>query len=330
MSRPLITVIVPAYNVEKYIIRCLKSIEEQSYDNLEIIVVDDGSKDHTGERIDRFAKTDSRFKVIHQKNKGISGARNIGIEEAKGDYVLFVDSDDFIAQDHVEHLYKILTKEKADISISGHQKFYKEQEIQKDGEPSLEVMSGMEAMESLLYRKKFTTSPWGKLYRRTLFEGIQYPLGKIYEDLATTYRVLAKANKVVISTARNYYYFQRMDSIFHTQFQKKNLVLLEISEGILENVRTYYPQCENAAKSRYFISCIQLYRMMTKEPETRDIYNKVRSGIKCCRKTVLADKKAKISTRFMALIACMNVSLLRFMGKVHTAGIRLFHVRVKY
>ena len=107
-------------------------------------------------------------------------------------------------------------------------------------------------------------------------------------------------------------------------------MLLEISEGILENVRTYYPQCENAAKSRYFISCIQLYRMMTKEPETRDIYNKVRSGIKCCRKTVLADKKAKISTRFMALIACMNVSLLRFMGKVHTAGIRLFHVRVKY
>lgn len=335
MSLPLITVVIPAYNVEKYIDRCLDSFVRQSYKNLEIIVINDGSTDRTEESIQSFVERDSRVFKISQKNQGLSAARNAGIEAAKGQYITFVDSDDFVSENYIEHLFEIMIKEQAEVSVCGHQKFYKEQDIQsrdssQESESLLEAMTGVEALRNLLYRKKIVTSAWGKLYKAELLSGIRYPVGWIYEDLATTYKILGRAKKVVISNEENYYYFQRADSIFHTKFQQKNIVQLEISEEMLKYVKHYYPQCEKAAYSRHFISCVQLYRMISKEEQFQKIFIKVKEEIKKYRSSVLFDKNAKTSTRIMAMIACVNISALRLMGKVYTKGIRIFKIRLKY
>ena len=225
----LISVIVPIYNVEKYLNKCIESIINQSYSNLEIILVDDGSKDSSGIMCDSYILKDKRIKVIHKENGGLSDARNVGLDKAKGEYIVFIDSDDWIDEKMIEILYNIVKKNNSDISICDYFLAYNE-EIQTQKE-DIEVinLSNIEALKKI-YDKDLGVCmivAWNKLYKRNLFkDDIRYPYGKIHEDEFTTYKLLYKAEKISYTNQKMYYYRQRENSIT-SSFNKKRLDCLE-------------------------------------------------------------------------------------------------------
>ena len=209
--KPLISIIVPVYNVQDYVLKCLNSLVEQSYDSIEIIVVDDGSTDESGDICDDVAKKNKKIKVFHKNNGGLSSARNYGIKKAKGEYICFVDSDDYVKKDFVKKLVEAaLENEEADIAVCGYNF-----EI-----PKAEVLTGKEATIRLLVEQNnMEIIAWNKIYKRNIFDGISYPEGMNYEDNLTTYKLLSKANKVVYIPESLYVYVERSGSI--TKDEKK-------------------------------------------------------------------------------------------------------------
>ena len=216
--KPLISIIVPVYNVEDYVLKCLKSLAGQSYDSIEIIVVDDGSTDNSGKICDEFALDDKRVRVYHKKNGGLSSARNFGIKKAKGEYICLVDSDDYVKKDFVEKM--VGASVDADIVICGYN-----HDIPEAGE-----LTGGEATIRLLTRQdNIEIIAWNKMYRRELFKEISYPEGKNYEDNLTTYRLLSKAKKVVYVAEPLYVYVERGGSIMNSSKKEEKLVHREMA-----------------------------------------------------------------------------------------------------
>lgn len=221
----LITVIIPVYNVESFLKRCINSVVEQTYRELEIILVDDGSLDNSGKICDEMAKTDSRILVYHKPNGGLSDARNYGTERAKGEFITFLDSDDYIAQDYVEHLVKLIVLYDADIACCASVKTYQDNENFNDkGDSAVEIMSGYEAVERLLttdlYRLLVTA--WGKLYRTQIVKKYLFPKGRLHEDEATTSKFYYESERVAVSYRKLYAYYQNPDGIMRTRGTKKN------------------------------------------------------------------------------------------------------------
>ncbi len=218
-NTPLISVIVPIYNVEKYLERCIKSIINQTYSNLEILLVDDGSKDRCSEICDEYANVDSRITALHKINGGLSDARNYGIDRSKGDYIILIDSDDYIHRDMIRILVEETIREKSDITICTYKYVYDNEPDEKDKEFDHRVETRVldrNTAQEMYYTSDMTldlTVAWNKLYRRSLFENIRYPVGKIFEDEYTTYKLLYKCEKICYIKLPLYYYLQRSDSI---------------------------------------------------------------------------------------------------------------------
>lgn len=209
----LISIIVPVYNVEQYIEKCVISIMNQTYKNIEIILVDDGATDNSGKICDELKEKDNRITVIHKKNGGLSDARNAGLKIAKGEYIGFVDSDDYIEQDMFEALYKINKQNDADISIVSFYELYGGKVIGVRASKSLEVFNKIDAIKELLIDTKIQSYAWNKLFKRELFKDINFPTNKNFEDIATTLLLFEKANKIVLLESPKYYYVRRDDSI---------------------------------------------------------------------------------------------------------------------
>lgn len=215
----LISVIVPIYKVEKYIHRCINSILYQTYSNLEIILVDDGSPDHCGEICDEFAKHDDRIKVYHKVNGGLSDARNYGVVRSSGKYIAFVDSDDYIAPNYIEYLYNLIDTHQADISGCYMIKTYSD-EVEyciQQNLPDVRILSGYDASKCLL-NDLYTVlvTAWGKLYKREVVEANPFPVGRIHEDEATTCKYYYDSKRVVVGNQCLYAYYQNPDSIMRS------------------------------------------------------------------------------------------------------------------
>jgi glycosyltransferase involved in cell wall biosynthesis len=233
MEKDLISVIVPVYNVEQYLEECVKSIQNQTYKNLEIILVDDGTKDNSGKMCDEFAKTDSRIKVIHKANGGLSDARNFGIDASNGKYIQFIDSDDYIDLDMLELLYNNLKKHNADISMCSNY-VLTENNCRLKGTGGFEVYTREEALKEILLDKKVRFYAWNKMFARKLFDEIRFPKGRVFEDILTIPRLFEKAEKVVLDDVPKYYYRQRNDSILHVQTKELRLAYIN---SALENIK---------------------------------------------------------------------------------------------
>ena len=219
----LISVIVPIYKVEKYLKKCVESILEQTYSNLDIILVDDGSPDNCGDIIEEFRKKNERIRTIHQKNGGLSDARNSGIKIAKGKYIVCIDSDDWIEKNMIEVLYKDIINTNSDISVC---EFVEEDDLQnilstKKYNNEIIEFSSKEALKSLIKQDILTNHAWNKLYKASLFEGIEYPKGQLMEDVSTTYKLFEKANKIVYQNTSLYHYIQRGTSILGNITEKR-------------------------------------------------------------------------------------------------------------
>ena len=221
MNNKLISVIVPVYNVRPYLKRCIDSIIAQTYSNLEILLVDDGSTDGSGELCDAYARQDARVQVIHKKNAGQAAARNDAIDIARGSYLGFVDSDDFIDCRMFEILYQDLTEHDAQISIVTFQEFTEEKEVTVSRNlMSIECQAGEKILQKLLLEEKIGDFSWNKLYRRELFKEIRYPVGRMMEDQGIMYKLVDQCTKVTYRPIRLYFYYQRPDSTLHRRTLK--------------------------------------------------------------------------------------------------------------
>ena len=227
---PLVTVIVPVYKVEKYLGKCVDSILNQTYYNLEIILVDDGSPDNCGALCDNYALKDKRIIVIHQENKGLSEARNAAIDIASGEYITFIDSDDWIDLNFIEYLLKLLINEKAQIAVTSFLNVFEDGSTQKNtNESSLIRLNKIDALSCYLLNDYLTPCACGKLYKKELWNNIRFPEGKLFEDQFTIYKVLEKAQTVIFSPNDFYFYLKRDGSIGHSPFSSKTV---DLHDGI--------------------------------------------------------------------------------------------------
>lgn len=301
MKDPLISVIVPVYKVEQYLDRCLQSIVNQTYKNLEIILVDDGSPDNCPEICDEWMNKDKRISVIHQENGGLSNARNTGLRIASGEYIGFVDSDDWIELDMYEYLLDMMLQLDADIS---HCSFYK-----TDGSISFEghgtnqeyIGDNFFSMREALLLEKFILSVWNKLYKRNVLEGVFFEDGRYYEDTLFNFYAFKNANKTVYKGVPKYHYFTRMDSIVESSFSKRNFDVIYSTDQLCKLTNKYYPELIDYAERRDVIeNILMLNSIITStnstsfEKDYQIIVKKLRSYSKKANKNKLLHNKYKL------------------------------------
>lgn len=247
----LISVIVPVYNSEKYLTACVESILKQTYKHLEIILVDDGSTDNSKAICDQYAEVDSRIRVIHKNNGGPSDARNAGLRIATGSFVTFVDSDDRILPDMVEYLYQLARKHNCKLSICTHTIIWADGKRKKGtGNGSEERISCKDCLRRMLYHDVIDTSAWAKLYSADLFSDVAFPVGKLFEDIATVYKLFIKSGDIACGYANKYEYRIRGNSITTKKFSGKKLELIEMTDLMGKEVLKKFPSLKDAVLRR--------------------------------------------------------------------------------
>ncbi|WP_133067104.1 glycosyltransferase family 2 protein [Eubacterium maltosivorans] len=314
----MISVIVPVYKVEKYLVRCLESILQQTYQDFEIILIDDGSPDNSGLICDKYVQKDKRIKVLHQKNSGLSDARNRGLEIASGEYIAFIDSDDWIDPYYFEILMSNLIKYDLDISICNFYKTTASEKISIDyAAAKIYRYSNKEALEQ--YFSEFYVPivvAWGKIYKKHLFKNICFPKAKIHEDEFTTHRLILESDKIGFCDLPLYNYFQREDSIIGKGFNIKG------KEDYLLALESRIKDYKNAGFLGLALKTMNLY---CNSIENIFIYhyddlndNFIKTTLKKYRKMLLNlffSKDTKNSTRIRLLIFLVNKRLYRLVIK---------------
>ncbi|MCF2639879.1 glycosyltransferase family 2 protein [Fusobacterium varium] len=309
------TVIIPVYNVEKYIAKCLESVLKQTYKNIEIVIIDDGTKDSSGMICDDYAKKDFRIKVIHQKNQGLSGARNTGLKIATGDYITFLDSDDFIDEKMLEEMLLALKKNNADIVECGTI-YCNEDEtfIRENTKDELRVYKNEYQIKELVFLGNITTTSWGKLYKKKLFKNFEFPLGKYHEDTFTTYKLLHLSSKTIVLNKSFYYYRQVNGSIMNSKFNIKHLDSIDATIERSKFIEKYYPMYKKYEYANIVYSCCKVYERMILE----DFYNKniMLKLQELIRKNLIYFyfySKSKKITKIFASICFINMNLCKIL-----------------
>lgn len=258
----LISVIVPVYKVESYLDKCVRSIVEQTYQNLEIILVDDGSPDRCGEMCDAWAEQDARIRVVHKENGGLSDARNAGMEIATGKYIGFVDSDDYIAPNMYQLLQERLTDDDSDIAACGVQMVF------EDGSPSRMltssgqyILDNAQAMEAIIRETQLKQPVWYKLYRTELIQDISFAVGKYHEDVFWSWQAIVRAKKVSVFDTPCYYYLQRKSSIMGAGFSPKRLDILEAKCLRQEYLERNLPALASQGRIDLLFVCLYMGQM---------------------------------------------------------------------
>ena len=242
MYDALISVIVPIYNVAPYLDRCVSSLVNQTYRNLEILLVDDGSTDESGQIADAWGAREPRIVVFHKEHGGPSSARNYAIDRAQGQYLSFVDSDDFVDETFIQVLYETLVSANAQISVVGFQRFTDEKDIVVDRTRKwkTKVFEGENVMR-YLFNREAGDVVWNKLFARELFDGIRFPVGRLHEDVGTTCFLFGKCARLAARPAPLYFYFQRAGSIVHTYSVKHLEHNWEMHHRKYQYIKQCYP-----------------------------------------------------------------------------------------
>ena len=266
-----ISVIIPIYKVEPYLRQCLDSVIGQTYQNLEIICVDDGSPDRCGEICEEYAQKDTRIRVIHRENGGLSAARNTGIEASTGQYICFVDSDDFVTETFVEYLYGLIKKYDAEIAVCPLFRLVSEQKENSMPDGFEGGMSPEEALSYIFLHAEYVgVFAWNKIYHRNLFSSIRYPEGKYYEDSGTTYRLFLASNWIAIGKEPKYYYrIARAGQITSSGGEKK-LDKIEFLYQMKECFLSQCPQIMEAYEQFMLMSLIDIYASVIDDKISRE------------------------------------------------------------
>jgi len=310
----LISVIVPIYNVEKYLYQCIDSIINQTYHNLEIILVNDGSPDNCGSICDKYALIDPRIKVIHKQNGGLSDARNVAIDIAKGEWITFIDSDDYISKNYIQTLFELAYQNNCQCSVVQPSLFQDGTIPIRKSNNKIEIMNNIEAISAMFYQTKLDTSAWNKLYHKSLFiTGIRYPKGYLFEDNPTTFRLLALCDKIAVSNEKLYYYRMREGSIERQDFTPpkidQGLAILSMMDNYPEitNKVTDAFKCKKTSLALHFIM-----KMPLDYTRKKDLWMYVLQN----RWNIIWDKKARLKTRIGCLLSYLGIPIMKSIFKI--------------
>ncbi len=311
--------IVPVYKVEPYLTICLDSILCQTYENFELIAVDDGSPDNCGKICDEYACKDSRIKVIHQKNAGLSAARNVAIDVASGDYLTFVDSDDFAFPEYLDKMVKALELNNADMAVCGNIRCSSSdspKSLKKNlGNDKNEIFSD-DRMKVFFSSNKISTVAWGKLYKREIFENLRFPNGKYNEDIYTTYLAVDLASRIVVCDYVGYAYRQNENSIINESYSKRKWDSIEGSLIRAKYIREHYPDLKKFAEREIIYNCNRVLMSMARS-KVRDV--EVMGKMQELYRTyvfsyVLGD--CSLAGKIFAVLSFLNVKLSFFFEKI--------------
>lgn len=316
-SEELISVIVPVYNVKKYINRCVDSIIHQSYKNLEIILVDDGSTDGSGFLCDNYKQVDSRIKVIHKENGGLSDARNAGLEIAVGKYVTFVDSDDWIRKDYAKLLLEAAQYGNTKISACAYiktDKSIEQYEYRKieDISKYVETWQIEEAYRHLFLYKKIDSSACAKLYERILFCDISFPKGKLYEDQFVVYKLFHLSQAVTYVDQEMYFYFNRADSIQNESFTIRKMDELEANLECVTFINSRYPQLNEAVTCKLVSSCFHIFFAIDDPQKWENEKKKLKKIIKRYRRKMIIGKDVNKKVHFGCLCTYLGFGVTKW------------------
>ena len=279
----LISVIIPIYNVEQYLDECLNSVINQTYKKIEIILVDDGSTDNSGNICDEYKKKDNRIKVIHKANGGLSDARNVGIKLASGKYIQFIDSDDFIDNDMIEILYNLIKENDADISMCSNYILVGKKK-KSDCSGKKYIYNRIEALKEILLDQKVRSYAWNKLIKRELLNNIEFPKGKVFEDILTIPKLFEISSKIIFLDVPKYYYRQREGSILNKQTNELRLAYINATKEITEYIKEKEPSLKDyyaysiahiTIKTYNDIGFFSMYDLLNEEI-VNDLYEKTK------------------------------------------------------
>lgn len=306
----LISVIVPVYKVEPYLDRCVQSIVDQTYQNLEIILVDDGSPDNCPAMCDAWAEKDSRIKVIHKENGGLSDARNAGMAIASGEYMGFVDSDDFIAPEMYRLLYERMIADGSDIAACGVEMIW------EDGTPSRPltrsgqcVLNRNEAMEAIITESWLKQPVWYKLYKSDLICDIPFPVGKYHEDVFWSWQAIAKAQQISVFDTPCYFYLQRNSSIMGESYSLRRLDAIEAKYQRVEFLQIEFATLADLGRIDLLFTCLyhgQLALRSLPVPQRKQAMDTLTQTVRNCPHPSLRD--LSITHRCWLYLARMNLS----------------------
>lgn len=314
----LISVIIPVYKVENYLKECLDSVSSQSFKDFELILVDDGSPDSCGQMCEDYARTHPNTVVLHQKNAGLSAARNNGVKAAKGQYVSFIDSDDYVSSDYLSFLYDLISKYDADVAIGGVLKTYdsKKVVIPKKNDFDKCVLP-CEALINICYGK-YCINAWAKLYKKELVEKYPYPEGKLYEDIATTHKIIGDSDRVAYGTRVIYFYRQREQSITHDIITEKQFDGIEAVNKQLIYAKKNYPEAVPAAHARCAMKCIDIATRIMNGDGNRNLFNRVRNEMKIHLHPILKDGNLSLQTKIRGVAIFLGYGPCKLMTKMYT------------
>lgn len=314
-----ISVIVPVYKVEKYLDECVQSILHQTYQNLEIILVDDGSPDRCGELCDQYAAQDDRVRVIHKQNGGLSDSRNAGLDICTGDWISFIDSDDYVSHCFLEVMHRAAVENHAEIVAL----YYGENFWDGESGPILEeqvdeinckTMSAREALEQMLYMKIATGAPF-KIYSKNILHGIRFPYGYYYEDVATTYKAFCRAERISIVYNKLYAYRKRRDSIIRQPFSEKKLSAVKICDEMTNDPVINAWGMKDDAVARVFGMVYSVFlQVPDDQPETQKL---VWAKVIQYRRSILQNQNPLMrrKNKIAALISYLGMSTSHTLGR---------------
>ena len=297
----MISVIVPVYKVEEYLDKCVQSILLQTYSDFELILVDDGSPDSCPQICDNYAKRYTNVVVIHKENGGLSDARNAGTMIAKGDYITFIDSDDYVSEDYLMTLISLQKENNADIVVTGLAVFKEGTKPDTESDGKVYCYSNEQALESMLYQDTLDTSACAMLLPAAIAQKYQFPIGKYHEDEFTTYKYYSAANRVIVTTQKQYFYLQRAGSIMHT-FGQSSLDELDAADNLVTFCEKHYPQLTAAAKSKKFSDYCQVL-LSNKDIKATypDVYARICGYLDNVKFDIMRDKKCRSKNRIAAI-----------------------------
>lgn len=313
----LVSVIVPVYKVEKYLSICIESILNQTFKDFELILVDDGSPDNCGKICDFYALKDSRIRTFHKENGGLSDARNFGIDVACGEYVTFIDSDDFVDSKYLEILYSICLKESADISVCSLARCDEDSTKIPELANNVEVVEKFteDKMNVFISTQKIHTSACAKLFDKKLFNGVRFPKGKYYEDVFTTYLLVHKANKIVKTTFNGYGYRCNPTSIINEKYSPRKMDAIEGTLQRANFIAEHYPSLKRKAYFGVIYSCNKTLSSMGKS-RVYD-FEKVNYIQDLYRKYIKSYvfSKSTLTGKLFAVLSCLNVRFSWFFAR---------------
>ena len=270
-----ISIIVPVYNSEKFLVKCLNSIINQTYENIEILLIDDASSDRSLEICKRYKEKDKRIILLENKeNRGVSYSRNLALKRATGKFLAFIDSDDYVEKDYIEYLYNAIVKDNYDISICGYRKEFENKIIDHSKNKEL-ILNQEQILEEVCYNKVISISVWGKLFKRDLFNKVLFPENKIYEDIKAIGDVLLKSAHIIYIPDIKYHYLIRKNSLAFSNYSEKEKNRIELSKNFIDQIIAKYPELEIDASYSFIDNSIAVCnkQLLAKIYDTEEIKN---------------------------------------------------------